>query len=616
MIGQRRGKAHVGYTRRSQHQFPDRLRIVQPAGCLDHAAKHGVAQVGIDASRAGWVVGRLRQRPGDNGLDRRRRRHAQSLRHAPRVQHGVGATPVIKAAAVGEQLSGAQDSEIRMRTESVGQPRRQHVDHRRIQVQSSLLGQAQNCDRRDRLGHAGDAHARMRRERWATICVGQTEGAKMHDLAATEYSERSSRQARARDLGCHAPVERNDRISVGRIMRQARTRADKKHEQQSQPTWENAFSHPFQGSPIVPPTLPLSEPVLLLDEIRVRRNIQRMADRARQAGVRLRPHFKTHQSHEVGRWFRDFGVETITVSSLAMAEYFADDGWTDITLAFPFHPGMLQRIDALAARLRIGITLADAGALEGVRFHAPVDAWIKIDVGSHRTGFDAADLGALCGLAADWVERDDLRLRGLLAHAGHSYAARGIEDIGSVHSESLHLLNKLREDLSVTIGHIEISVGDTPTCSRASTFPGVDEIRPGNFVFYDLSQWQIGACAIDDIAVAMACPIAARHPERGQLVVHGGAVHFSKDWLTIDGRRIFGLAVEADASGWGRLRPDIRLVALSQEHGIVEAPRDFIEQAQPGETLYFLPVHSCLTADTMGCYRSLDGRALSTMRRS
>ncbi|HRQ64977.1 MAG TPA: alanine racemase [Xanthomonadaceae bacterium] len=364
------------------------------------------------------------------------------------------------------------------------------------------------------------------------------------------------------------------------------------------------------------PSSPLSEPVLLLDEPRVRRNIKRMADRAHQGGVRLRPHFKTHQSREIGRWFRDFGVETITVSSLAMAEYFADDGWTDITLAFPFHRGMQRRIDALAASLRIGITLADADALEGVRFRAPVDAWIKIDVGSHRTGLDAGDPDGLRGLAGVWAGRDDLRLRGLLAHAGHSYAARGIDGIAAVHAESQRLLDKLREDISSTIGNIEISIGDTPTCSRASAFPGVDEIRPGNFVFYDLSQWQIGACTVDDIALAMACPIVARHPQRNQLVVHGGAVHFSKDSMTIDGQRVFGMAVDVDAHAWGPLRTDIRLVALSQEHGIVEAPREFIENARLGDALHFLPVHSCLTADTMGRYCTLDGRRLSSMRRS
>jgi D-serine deaminase-like pyridoxal phosphate-dependent protein len=326
---------------------------------------------------------------------------------------------------------------------------------------------------------------------------------------------------------------------------------------------------------------PLSEPVLLLDEARVRRNLRRMAERASAAGVRLRPHFKTHQSHAVGRWCRELGVDAITVSSLAMAEYFADDGWRDITLAFPFHPGMRDRVE--------------------------------IDVGSHRTGFAHEDPDGLRALAATLVGRDDIRLRGLLAHAGHSYDARGAEQISVVRDETLALLARLREELAAVAGPLELSVGDTPTCSTADAFPGVDEIRPGNYVFYDLSQWRIGACGVEDIAVAMACPVAARHPGRGELVVHGGAVHFSKDVMQLDGQRIFGLAVEATPDGWGALCPDIRLVGLSQEHGIVAAPADVIARVRPGDTLLFLPVHSCLTADAMGRYLSLTGESIQMM---
>jgi D-serine deaminase-like pyridoxal phosphate-dependent protein len=338
-----------------------------------------------------------------------------------------------------------------------------------------------------------------------------------------------------------------------------------------------------------------------------------MAERAATAGVRLRPHFKTHQSHAVGRWCRELGVEAITVSSLAMAEYFAADGWHDITLAFPFHPGMRDRVETLAGRIAFGIVLADPRALEGVRFSTRVDVWLKIDVGSHRTGFAHEDPDGLRALAATLAGRDDIHLRGLLAHAGHSYDARGGGEIAAVHDQTLALLGRLREELHAVAGRLELSVGDTPTCSTADAFPGVDEIRPGNYVFYDLSQWRIGACAVEDIAVAMACPVAARHPARGELVVHGGAVHFSKDAMQLDGQRIFGLAVEATPDGWGTLRPDIRLVGLSQEHGIVAAPADVIARVRPGDTLLFLPVHSCLTADAIGRYRSLTGESIGMM---
>ena len=79
----------------------------------------------------------------------------------------------------------------------------------------------------------------------------------------------------------------------------------------------------------------ITRPTLLLDVVRARRNIARMADKARRNGVRFRPHFKTHQSAAIGAWFRAEGVACITVSSVTMARYFADQGWQDITIVFP-----------------------------------------------------------------------------------------------------------------------------------------------------------------------------------------------------------------------------------------------------------------------------------------
>jgi D-serine deaminase-like pyridoxal phosphate-dependent protein len=147
---------------------------------------------------------------------------------------------------------------------------------------------------------------------------------------------------------------------------------------------------------------------------------------------------------------------------------------------------------------------------------------------------------------------------------------------------------------------VEISVGDTPTCSLAEEFPGVSEIRPGNFVFYDLMQWQLGSCTEQDIAVAVAVPVVAVYPERRQVVVHGGAVHFSKESLSLPHQPpIFGLAAFPTETGWGTLRQDFYLQSLSQEHGIVQVPEELLPDIHIGDLLLIVPVHSCLTVNLM-----------------
>ena len=62
-----------------------------------------------------------------------------------------------------------------------------------------------------------------------------------------------------------------------------------------------------------------------------------MAAKAKNNNIIFRPHFKTHQSKKVGEWFREEGVDKITVSSVSMAKYFIEHNWKDITIAFPFN---------------------------------------------------------------------------------------------------------------------------------------------------------------------------------------------------------------------------------------------------------------------------------------
>ncbi len=101
------------------------------------------------------------------------------------------------------------------------------------------------------------------------------------------------------------------------------------------------------------PGLKINRPTLLVDEALCRRNIARMAEKARIAGVRFRPHFKTHQSAAIGEWFREAGVTAITVSSVSMARYFSGAGWSDITIAFPVNLREMEEINRLAGEIHL-----------------------------------------------------------------------------------------------------------------------------------------------------------------------------------------------------------------------------------------------------------------------
>jgi len=358
------------------------------------------------------------------------------------------------------------------------------------------------------------------------------------------------------------------------------------------------------------------KPTLVLDEAAALLNIQRMVGKARQHNVRFRPHFKTHQSAEIGEWFRQTGVAAVTVSSIDMALYFADHGWEDITIAFPVNLRQSDALVQLAGRVKLGLLIENRAAAQHLEkiLPQPVDAWIKIDSGAGRTGLAWADAAAITGLAAELYSMKKLHLRGLLTHAGHTYTAASPAEVCRLYRESVEHMQAARGVL-IRSGYppVELSVGDTPGCTLCADLGGVDEIRPGNFIFYDAQQLALGVCQPQDIAVALACPVVAKHPQRSEIVVYGGAIHLSKDFLMLGEQRAFGLVALPEGNRWGAPLGGAFVRGLSQEHGMIRMDPADIERVQIGALVFVLPAHSCLSVTLMRTYRTLSGQTITTL---
>jgi len=350
----------------------------------------------------------------------------------------------------------------------------------------------------------------------------------------------------------------------------------------------------------------ITHPTVLIDQVRTETNIRLMAAKADAAGAVFRPHFKTHQSALVGKWFHAAGVRHITVSSLDMAEHFADLGWRDITVALLHSPLASARTGRLAAHLHhsgggLNLLVDDPGVAAGLTADAttPTGLWLKIDTGYGRTGIRWDDRTRLVEVLAEC--RGLTVVRGLLTHSGHSYGARGPEQVRAVYDESITRLRAARDGAGRT--DLQLSFGDTPCCSLVDDLSACDEIRPGNFVFNDLMQLRIGACREQQLAAAVACPVIGVYPERRQLVVHGGAVHLSKEFLTnTDGEKSYGCLGTIAPGGLGAVLPGASLVSLSQEHGVVEfAPEtaSLLTGLVPGDLVVVWPVHSCLSCNLL-----------------
>jgi D-serine deaminase-like pyridoxal phosphate-dependent protein len=339
-----------------------------------------------------------------------------------------------------------------------------------------------------------------------------------------------------------------------------------------------------------------------------------MFEKAKRSRVQFRPHFKTHVSQIIGRWFGELGVDKITVSSLSMAEYFAQDKWNDITVAFPVNVLEIDAINRLAESINLNILIESVESVKllNTGLNADVNAFIKIDVGNHRTGISYDNHALINAVLEEADKSNHMHFRGFLSHAGHSYDSTSHEEVTKIHQESTARLTSLKRRYADNYPHLIISTGDTPTCSMIEDFSAVDEIRPGNFVFYDLMQYRIGSCSIEQIAVAMACPVVAIHKERNEIIIYGGAVHFSKERIDDPEMGIlYGAVVENQGEGWGEIIEGMYLKKLSQEHGIIHVPPHLIDNYRIGDIVKILPVHSCLTSHSMRAYLTTKGEIIS-----
>jgi D-serine deaminase-like pyridoxal phosphate-dependent protein len=369
--------------------------------------------------------------------------------------------------------------------------------------------------------------------------------------------------------------------------------------------------------------LGFTSPGILVNEDQARVNIRTMLAKAKDAGAVFRPHFKTHQSADVGQWFADEGIEAITVSSVEMAEYFASHGWNDITIAFLLNPLQWPHIEVLAkelnhrgGQLALTVDSVAAAAVIAQRPELSLKVWIKIDTGYGRTGVHWQDKITLEGIVKNLG--DLYHPAGLLAHSGSSYHAQSAREITTIWDQTRRRLEAVSLDLNLE-RELLISVGDTPCCRTVEDLSGVQEIRPGNFVFFDLMQWTQGVCETHELAAAAVCPVVGLYPQRGQIAIHGGAVHLSREFLAgPHGKSVFGylgtMSMNENGAIDQRVLTDLPVISLSQEHGIVEFKgpnRQHLENLEIGDLVLVWPVHSCLTCDLSREYRTTSGNVLN-----
>ena len=330
-------------------------------------------------------------------------------------------------------------------------------------------------------------------------------------------------------------------------------------------------------------------PYLAVDLAVLDRNLAAMAQSARDRGLALRPHAKTHKCVEIARRQVALSGGGLTLATVAEAEVFADAGLDDVFLAYPVVAlgPRATRLRALAERvtLRVGVDSAEGAALLSAAV-AGLEVLVEIDSGHRRTGVAPDRAGEVAAAA----RAAGLQVLGVFTFPGHSYAPGDRERATA--DESVALATAADGLRAVGIEPRVRSGGSTPTATLSE--PDVlTELRPGSYVFQDAQQAELGSADLADVALTVVATVVSRGADRAVLDA---------------GSKVLGADRPSWTTGYGRLpdHPDARVVALSEHHATVTFPGP---APAVGEQVRVAPNHVCTAVNLADELVVVDGGA-------
>lgn len=341
----------------------------------------------------------------------------------------------------------------------------------------------------------------------------------------------------------------------------------------------------------------LDTPSLLLDYQRLLLNINEMTSFAKEQGISYRPHIKTHKSIKIAQLQLEAGAVGITTAKIGEAEVMAVGGVKDILIAYPISSPVkiirLVKLLELGVQLKVSVDNVESltylqRELEQTPF--TLEVWIKVNSGLNRCGVEPGREVVL--LAKSILLHTNLKLGGIFTHAGHSYAAKTIEEIEVIgHQEGLAVVESANECEKEGIRIPVRSVGSTPTYKIAGRVPGITEIRPGNAIFFDAIQAGLGVTSLDNCALTLLASVVGVYKDR--VIFDTGSKSLCLDK---------GAHGNQTVLGFGHIigHPEVVIERLSEEHGVGVLLQE--TNLRLNDQVQIIPNHACTVVNQFDEY--------------
>jgi len=338
----------------------------------------------------------------------------------------------------------------------------------------------------------------------------------------------------------------------------------------------------------------LPTPALVVNLAVLRQNIEFMSNKAREFGVRLRPHIKTHKSKRIAALQMAAGAVGITCAKISEAFVMAEAGIEDIFKAYPtVGDYQLNKAMELAEKCKLTLAFDSVFGATKINHYAElsgrhINLSMIINTGGNRDGVTPDEALSLAKQVADLPH---ISLTGIMTHEGHLSGSRDREELTNAAiraaEEMVKLANVLREH---GIQIETVSTGTTPGSYADVSVPGITEWRPGTYVFNDVKQ-NLFFTSEQDCALTILATVVS-NPAPNRYVLDAGSKVLSETYHPLFGHgQIKGVA-------------GVTIDRLSEEHGVIVSEK---VSFPIGSTVEIIPIHVCPVINLAEYFYVIDG---------
>src|SRR5580704_8283158 len=347
------------------------------------------------------------------------------------------------------------------------------------------------------------------------------------------------------------------------------------------------------------PVAEIETPALVIELDAFDRNIAKMAELARAAGVRVRPHAKTHKSTAIALRQIAHGAVGQCVQKVGEAEALVRGGIKDVLVSNEVvGERKLRRLAALAKDATISLCFDDAGQIDAAArvardFGVELGGLVEIEVGMERCGVAPGRPAA--ALARRIADAPNLKFRGLQAYHGRAQHLPTYQERAQAIAYAIDAVNETLAALKDEKLTCEIIGGaGTGTFTFEAASGVYNELQVGSYVFMDTDYARIGgknggrytefAHSLFVLSSVISVPAADR------AIVDAGLKSYSAE----------------KGPPWVHGREGLEVVGVSDEHGKIKIAPD-AKRPRVGEQVWLIPGHCDPTVNLHDWYVGVRG---------